>query len=112
MCRHRRSLFDGADVSRTLVNRNPEIRSGTPCFAGTRVSVQTLFDYLEGTSTLDDFLDNFPSVAREVAVAVLELARAHILADAFAGSACTAAVTYRRRVLVKPCTDPERSAAR
>jgi uncharacterized protein (DUF433 family) len=69
-------------MSTTLVSRNLEIMSGTPCFTGTRVPVQTLFDYLEGTSTLDDFLGDFPSVARESAVAVLELARVHVLADA------------------------------
>lgn len=65
-----------------LVSRNPEIMSGTPCFAGTRVPQQTLLDYLEASSSLDEFLDDFPSVAREVVVAVLELARAHLLGDA------------------------------
>ena len=56
--------------------------SGALCFAGTRVPVQTLFDYLEGKSSLEDFLDDFPTVSREVAVAVLEDAREHLFADA------------------------------
>jgi uncharacterized protein (DUF433 family) len=58
-----------------------EIMSGTPCFAGTRVPVVTLFDYLEHGHALDDFLRGFPSVSREQAVAVLEMAKRH-LADA------------------------------
>jgi uncharacterized protein (DUF433 family) len=52
---------------------DPEIVSGTPVFKGTRVPVKSLFDWLE-TETLDEFLDNFPSVSREQAVAVLKLA--------------------------------------
>lgn len=65
-----------------LVARNPEIMSGALCFAGTRVPVQNLFDYLEGSSSLEDFLEDFPSVPRERAVAVLEAAREHLFADA------------------------------
>jgi uncharacterized protein (DUF433 family) len=64
------------------VSRNPEIMGGTLCFTGTRVPVQNLFDYLEGSSTLEDFLADFPSVSREVAVAVLETAKSHLFADA------------------------------
>lgn len=58
-----------------LVSRDPEVMSGALCFAGTRVPVKNLFDYLEGTSTLEDFLEDFPTVSRERAVAVLEAAR-------------------------------------
>jgi len=58
----------------TLVSCDPEIMSGALCFTGTRVPVQTLFDYLEGSSSLDEFLEDFPSVRRETAVAVLEAA--------------------------------------
>ncbi|MBK7000312.1 MAG: DUF433 domain-containing protein [Rhodoferax sp.] len=65
-----------------LVSRNPEIMSGALCFTGTRVLVKNLFDYLEGTSSLEDFLEDFPSVSREKAVAVLEAARARLSADA------------------------------
>lgn len=56
--------------------------SGALCFTGTRVLVKNLFDYLEGTSSLEDFLEDFPSVSREKAVAVLEAARARLSADA------------------------------
>lgn len=65
-----------------LVKRDPEIMSGALCFAGTRVPVKNLFDYLEGTSSLEDFLDDFPSVTRDRAVAVLEVAQARLAADA------------------------------
>ena len=64
------------------VSRNPEIMSGALCFTGTRVPVKNLFDYLEGSSTLEDFLEDFPSVERNKAVAVLEAARESLSADA------------------------------
>ncbi len=64
------------------VSRDSEIMSGALCFKGTRVPVQNLFDYLEGASSLNDFLDDFPSVSREAAVAVLETAKARLFADA------------------------------
>lgn len=54
------------------VTRDPEIMHGTPVFRGTRVPIQTLFDYLEGGDTLDDFLEGFPTVKRELAIQVLE----------------------------------------
>ena len=66
----------------SLVSRDPEIMSGALCFTGTRVSVQNLFDYLEGTSSREDFLEDFPSVSREKAVAILEVARERLFADA------------------------------
>ena len=56
------------------VRIDPQVMSGTPCFAGTRVPVQTLFDYLSHGHPLDEFLDDFPSVPRELALAVLKLA--------------------------------------
>ena len=59
----------------SLVKRDPEIMSGALCFTGTRVPVKNLFDYLEGSSSLEEFLQDFPSVSRERAVAVLEAAR-------------------------------------
>ena len=64
------------------ISRDPDIMSGALCFKGTRVPVQNLFDYLEGTSSLEDFLEDFPSVSREAAVVVLEAAKAHLFADA------------------------------
>ena len=66
----------------SLVSRNPEIMSGALCFTGTRVPVQNLFDYLEGSSSIEDFLEDFPSIQREKAVAVLEAARERLYADA------------------------------
>ena len=58
-----------------IVVKDPEILGGTPVFRGTRVPVQTLFDYLEGGETLEDFLEGFPTVSREMAIAALEQAR-------------------------------------
>jgi uncharacterized protein (DUF433 family) len=58
-----------------VVHSNPEILGGTPVFVGTRVPVKNLYDYLESGDSLDEFLDDFPSVTREHAVAVLELGR-------------------------------------
>jgi uncharacterized protein (DUF433 family) len=69
-------------MSGSLVTTDPEIMSGAPCLTGTRVPVKTLFEYLEGSSTLEDFLQDFPSVSRDTAVAVLEAARLQLAADA------------------------------
>ena len=57
------------------VSIDPEVMSGTPVFAGTRVPVQNLFDYIEGGEDLTEFLDDFPSVSRDAAVAVLKMAK-------------------------------------
>jgi len=65
-----------------LVRIDPNIMSGTPCFLGTRVPVATLWDYLEAGDPLDRFLEHFPTVTREQAVGVLEMAREKVLADA------------------------------
>ena len=65
-----------------VVRIDPEIMSGTPCFAGTRVPVRTLIDYFEGDETLESFLEDFPSVAREQAVAYLEEASDRMLVAA------------------------------
>ena len=58
--------------------------SGALCFTGTRVPVKNLFDYLEGSSLLEDFMEDFPTVTRERAVAVREAARKRLAADASA----------------------------
>jgi uncharacterized protein (DUF433 family) len=65
-----------------ITHRHPEILSGTPVFVGTRVSVRSLFDYLEGGDTLEEFLHQFPSVKREQAIAVLDAAYESIIDDA------------------------------
>jgi len=64
-----------------LINRSEDILGGTPVFAGTRVPVQTLFDYLEEGDTLDEFIDDFPAVSREHAVKVLEKMKETFLAQ-------------------------------
>ena len=58
-----------------IIVRDPEIMSGTPCFRGTRVPFQALLDYLEGGETLDEFVYQFPTVSREMAIAALETAK-------------------------------------
>lgn len=58
----------------SITHRHPEILSGTPVFVGTRVPVRSLFDYLEGDDTLEEFLHQFPSVKRAQAIAVLDAA--------------------------------------
>lgn len=64
------------------VHSDPGILGGTPVFVGTRVPVRSLFDYLEAGETLDGFLNQFPSVKREQAVAALEVARDTVIARA------------------------------
>ena len=71
-------------IPHPLITASPDRLSGTPVFAGTRVPVQTLIDYLEAGDPLDAFLTDFPSVRREHAVAVLELAKSALLANAVA----------------------------
>ena len=62
-----------------VVHSDPEILGGTPVFAGTRVPVQTLLDYLKAGESIDDFLDGFPTVAREQVIAFLEEAEEQIV---------------------------------
>ncbi|MCC7041960.1 MAG: DUF433 domain-containing protein [Burkholderiales bacterium] len=69
-------------MGRELIAVDPQIQGGTPVFAQTRVPVKNLFDYLEAGESLDQFLSDFPSVAREVAVAVLEQAREAVIPHA------------------------------
>ena len=62
-------------VKNQVIHRSKNILSGTPVFMGTRVPVKTLIDYLESGSRIDDFLDDFPTVSRNQALEVLELAK-------------------------------------
>lgn len=71
-------------VPEPLITTSPDRLSGIPVFAGTRVPIQTLIDYLEAGDTLDEFLKDFPSVSREHAIAVLELAKSALLTKAVA----------------------------
>ena len=66
----------------TIVHSDPEVCGGTPVFVGTRVHVQSLFDYLEGGETLDEFLRQFPSVKRKQALAALKMARDSVISSA------------------------------
>lgn len=65
------------------INIDPDILGGTPVFSGTRVPIESLFDHLEAGDSLDEFLDDFPSVAREQAVEVLEMAGRVLTASNF-----------------------------
>jgi uncharacterized protein (DUF433 family) len=65
-----------------LISASADRLGGEPCFTGTRVPVRTLIDYVEGGHALGEFLQDFPSVTREHAVAVLELARQALLSQA------------------------------
>jgi uncharacterized protein (DUF433 family) len=68
--------------SSSVIHSDPDILGGTPVFIGTRVPLQALIDYLEGGHSLDEFLTDFPTVSREMAIAALEQAKAHLIADA------------------------------
>jgi uncharacterized protein (DUF433 family) len=69
-------------TQKLLVTRSDDVMSGAVVFAGARVTVQTLLDYLEEGDTLDHFLEDFPTVSREHALAVLELAKQSVFAHA------------------------------
>lgn len=69
-------------IRKGVVHSDPEVLGGTPVFVGTRVPVQSLFDYLQGGETLDEFLRQFPSVRREQVLAALEMARDSVLTGA------------------------------
>lgn len=68
-------------LDKSVIYRSPEVQGGTPVFKGTRVPVKTLLEYLEAGDCLDDFLREHPSVAREQALAVLEIAKDALLVD-------------------------------
>jgi uncharacterized protein (DUF433 family) len=69
-------------VKKPTITSDPDILGGTPVFHGTRVPVQTLFDYLEAGDTIDDFLEGFPSVTREHVIAFLEEAKNRLIESA------------------------------
>jgi uncharacterized protein (DUF433 family) len=69
-----------ATVSQSVIVQDSEIHSGEPVLRGTLVPFQTLLDYLEGGDTLDEFLEQYPGVSRETAIAALEEAKALVLA--------------------------------
>jgi len=70
-------------MKQPVVSRDPDVMSGAPVFSGTRVPVQTLFDYLEAGDSIDDFLEGFPSVERRQVIAFLEEAKEKLIAAAW-----------------------------
>jgi uncharacterized protein (DUF433 family) len=68
-------------MRRSFISRSPDIMGETPVFAGTRVPIQTLLDYLEAGETIDAFLEGFPTVTREQVIAFLEEAEARMVAS-------------------------------
>ena len=69
-------------MDKQIVSCSPDVMGGTPVFAGTRVPIQTLLDYLEAGESIDEFLKGFPTVKREQLIAFLEEAKARIVATA------------------------------
>ena len=67
-------------MSQSVVKVDPKIMNGAPCFAGTRVPIQTLIDYLEGGDSIDEFLDDFASVSRDQVISFLKEAKESVLA--------------------------------
>ena len=63
----------------SIISVSPEIMGGTPVFRGTRVPIQTLFDYLESGESIDDFLEGFPTVSREQVITLLEEAKKQLI---------------------------------
>lgn len=68
-------------MEQPVIVRDPDILGGEPCFRGTRVPLQNLIDYLESGYTLDYFVEQFPSVSRELAISAIELAKTLLLAQ-------------------------------
>ena len=67
-------------MKKKLVSIDPEVMGGTPCFTGTRVPVQTFLDYVEGGDSIDEFLEDFPTVTRQQVIGFLEAAKDRLLA--------------------------------
>lgn len=74
-------------IDQPLITRDPDILGGTPVFAGTRVPVQTLLDYLVAGDSLDAFLDDFPTVSRSHATAVLDFAKRILVTSTYESAA-------------------------
>jgi uncharacterized protein (DUF433 family) len=68
-------------MAASIITCSQEIMGGTPVFSGTRVPVQTLFDYLEAGERIDDFLEGFPSVSRDQVIAFLEGAKSRMISE-------------------------------
>ena len=66
-------------MKQPILTRTPDVMGGTPVFSGTRVPVQTLLDYLEAGESIDDFLEGFPSMTRELVIAFLVEAKTRMV---------------------------------
>lgn len=78
------SNFDLTKITIMLygqISIDPEVMSGSPVFSGTRVPIQNLFDYIEGGEDLSEFLDDFPSVSKEAALAVLDMVKKSLTSE-------------------------------
>ncbi len=69
-------------MKKKIISSSPDVMGGTPVFAGTRVPIQTLVDYLEGGDSIEEFLEDFPTVSREQVISFLEEGKKRILAAA------------------------------
>lgn len=69
-------------MSQSVIKIDPEIMSGAPCFNGTRVPIQNLMDYIEGGDSIEEFIEDFPSVSREQVISFLKEAKESVLARA------------------------------
>ena len=74
-------LTEGETMLTHVICKDSDVLGGTPVFSGTRVPFQALLDYIEGGHTLDEFLDDFPTVTREAAIAALEQGQALVVAQ-------------------------------
>ena len=72
--------MDTQTLEARIVSKSPDVMGGTPVFAGTRVPIQTLLDYVEAGDSIDDFLDGFPTVRREQVIGLLEEATERLIA--------------------------------
>jgi uncharacterized protein (DUF433 family) len=66
-------------MNKQIISSSPDVMGGTPVFAGTRVPIQTFIDYIKGGESIDDFLDGFPTVTKEQAIAFLEEAKEQMI---------------------------------
>ena len=80
-------------MGKRIVSQSPDVLGGTPVFAGTRVPIQTLIDYLEGGESIDEFLKGFPTVTREQVIAFLEEGKTRVVASDARGCCSTSALT-------------------
>jgi uncharacterized protein (DUF433 family) len=99
-------------MKKTVVSVDPEVMGGTPCFAGTRVPVQTFLDYIEGGDSIDEFLANFPTVKRNQVIAFLQNAAEYFVAVVTNGDGADLELSRVELARLNSWADSERSAGR